>query len=240
MNDRDQRRYDRLTRVQTFGRDNAADFPADSKARTHFTNIDGFISRLEQAKAGQTSARVSKQTLLDALVLDLQNIARTARAIELNEAGFAAPYRLPDSLTERALTTHADAVLQLLEDQTGESAAAKKARGTLRERFIAYELPEDFVDDLRASRQAVTEANQHNQGEVQAGVENTELIGQLLGQAGDDVIELDAIVHNKFARQPEKLRAWQSASRVERAPQREKKAVILSAPVPATNQPKAA
>ena len=149
MNDRDQRRYDRLTRVQTFGRDNAADFPADSKARTHFTNIDGFISRLEQAKAGQTSARVSKQTLLDALALDLQNIARTARAIELNEAGFAAPYRLPDSLTERALTTHADAVLQLLEDQTGESAAAKKARGTLRERFIAYELPEDFVDDLR-------------------------------------------------------------------------------------------
>ena len=35
--------------------------------------------------------------------------------------------------------------------------------------------------------------------------------------------ELDAIMHTKYSRQPEKLRPWQSASRVERAPQREKK-----------------
>jgi hypothetical protein len=33
----------------------------------------------------------------------------------------------------------------------------------------------------------------------------------------------DVIMNNKYARQPEKLRAWQSASRVERVPQREKK-----------------
>ena len=64
---------------------------------------------------------------------------------------------------------------------------------------------------------------------MQAGVESTGLIGHLLGQAGNDVTELDAIMHNKYARQPEKLRAWQSASRVERAPQRDKKAdVVLS------------
>ena len=79
---------------------------------------------------------------------------------------------------------------------------------------------------MRADRQAITDANQHNEGEVRDGVENTELIGQLLGQAGNEVIELDAIVNNKYMRQPEKLRAWQSASRVERAPQREKKAPV--------------
>ena len=40
----------------------------------------------------------------------------------------------------------------------------------------------------------------------------------------DDVItELDAIMDNKYTRQLEKLRAWQSARHVERAPQREKK-----------------
>ena len=38
------------------------------------------------------------------------------------------------------------------------------------------------------------------------------------------VITLDATLPNKYARQPDKLRAWQSASRVERAPQREKQA----------------
>ncbi len=54
-------------------------------------------------------------------------------------------------------------------------------------------------------------------------MENTELIGQLLGKLGEEVAELDAMMHNKYARQPEKLRAWLSASHVERAAQREKK-----------------
>jgi len=35
-------------------------------------------------------------------------------------------------------------------------------------------------------------------------------------------------MHNKYARHPEKLRAWQSASRVERAPQREKKPAVVA------------
>lgn len=200
---------------------------AGSKARGHFTIIDGLLVRLDQAKAGQVPARVSKQTLLDALSLDFQNIARTARAIELNENGFAAPYRIPDSPAEHVLLTHADALLQILEDQPADSAAIKTAKAALRARFIVCELPADFVADLRAARQAVTDANQHNQGRTQDGVENTELIGQLLGQAGNEVIELDAIVNNKYMRQPEKLRAWQSASRVERAPQREKKAPVV-------------
>jgi hypothetical protein len=92
-------------------------------------------------------------------------------------------------------------------------------------------MPTDFVEDLRADREAVRDANQHNQGETQEGVENTELIGQILGKAADDVQELDAIMNNKYSRQPEKLRAWQSASRVERAPQREKKPVSAGAAV---------
>lgn len=242
MNDRDQRRYQRLTRIQTFGLENTADFAAGSKAKTHFANVDGLITSLDQAKAGQSPARVSKQTLLDALSLDFQNIARTARAIELEENGFAAPYRLPDSYTERAITTHADSLLQLLEDQADDSAATKEAKTALRARFIAYELPADFVADLRADRQAIIDANQHNQGEVQGGVENTELIGQLLGRANDEVTELDALMHNKYTRQPEKLRAWQSASRVERAPQREKKqpAVTILNIAPALPQSKVA
>jgi hypothetical protein len=226
MNDRDQRRYDRLSRVQTFDRANAADFASGAKGLTHLANIDSILVDLDRAKAGQTPARVSKETLLDALPLDLQNIARTTRAIDLKTSGFAAPYRIPDNPSETAITTHADAVLLLLEDQANDSAATKTSKGALRAKFITCELPSDFVADLRASRQAVTDANQRNRDEVQGGVENTALIGQLLGRASDEVTELDAIMHNKYARQPEKLRAWQSASRVERAPQREKKSVI--------------
>lgn len=233
MNDRDQRRYDRATRVQTFGVENTADFAVGSKAKTHFASLDGLLVQADAAKAGQTPNRVSKSTLLDALGLDLQNIARTARRIGQQENGFAAPYRIPDNTSESAVTTHADAVLLRLEDQPADSAAVKTAKAALRARFIAYELPDDFVADLRADRKAIADANRLNQGETQGGVENTELLGQLLDQINGEVGELDAIMHNKYARQPEKLRAWQSARHVERAPQREKKPPTAPAPPPA-------
>jgi hypothetical protein len=177
MNDRDQRRYDRATRVQTFGTANAADFVAGGKAKTHFANIDGLIDQLDDAKAGQTPNRVSKETLLDALSLDLRNISRTAGQISATENGFAAPYRLPDNTSESAITTHTDTVLMRLEDQPADSPAAKTSKAALRARFIAYEMSADFVAHLRADRDAITEANRRNQGEVQGGVENTELIG---------------------------------------------------------------
>lgn len=124
-------------------------------------------------------------------------------------------------------------MLTRLEDQPSDSGAVKTAKAALRARFVAYELPADFVTHLRADRKAVADANRLNQGETQEGVENTKLIGALLGQANDEVTGLDAIMYNKYTRQPEKLRAWQSASHVERTPQREKKPT----PVPTPTQP---
>jgi hypothetical protein len=229
MNDRDQRRYDRATRVQTFGDDNAADFAPDSKAATLFTSLDGVVDKLGDAKAGQTPTRVTKTTLTDALSLDLKNIARTARCIEFTENGFAAPYRMPDHLTESSLTTHADAVLARLEDQPADTAAVKTARAALRARFAAYELPATFVANLRADRKALADANKNNQSETRDGVENTQLISELLGQANALIAELDAVMFNKYTRQPEKLRAWQSASHVERTAQHEKKTAPATA-----------
>ena len=223
MNDRDQRRNDRATRVQTFGVENDADFAVGGNAKTHFANIDDFLVQLDAAKAGQAPSRVSKQTLLDALGIDLQNIARTAREIAKTENGFAAPYRIPDNTSESGVTIHTDAVLLRLEDQPADSTAVLSAKAALRDRFIAYELPADFVTHLRADHAAITQANKTNQGEVLGGVENTGLIGELLGKINDEISQLNAIMHNKYTRQPEKLRAWQSASHVERAPQREKK-----------------
>ena len=38
-----------------------------------------------------------------------------------------------------------------------------------------------------------------------------------------EVTHLDAIMRNKYARNPDKLSAWDSASHIERAPQRAKK-----------------
>ena len=44
--------------------------------------------------------------------------------------------------------------------------------------------------------------------------------------------DLDAIVCNKYNRNAAKLAAWESASHIERAPQREKKPKVPTPPTP--------
>jgi len=225
MNDRDQRRYDRLTRIQTFGNDNAADFAVGSIAKTHFQDVDGHIAELDDARAGKP-ARVSKETIIEALWLDSRPIGRTAKIIGRTENGFAAPYLVPENNSEDAITAHVDNLLKLLKDddrpvnEGGDTPEQKAAKAALRARFIAYELPADFVEDLHADREALREANQHNQSENQGGVEDTARIGIILKAAGLDVEALDTIMLNKYARDGAKLAAWESASRLERAPKR--------------------
>ena len=221
MRDRNVRQAHRANRVQTFGIQYTADFAAGSKAQTHFTNLNTLLVKLDQAKAGQLPARAGKSTLFQALEQDLVNLARTARQIEKAENGFAAPFRLPDNTSDTAVLNHTDAVLAVLEDQAGDDATTKAEKAALRTRFTEYELPADFVAHLRADRDAIAAADQHNQSENLEGVESTRLIDELLKQINGEVAELDAIMHNKYAGQPEKLAAWMSASHVERDPRHE-------------------
>ena len=57
----------------------------------------------------------------------------------------------------------------------------------------------------------------------QGGVENTAALGRLAKEGMKESNYLDAIMQAKYARNPDKLRGWQSASHLERAPQRAKK-----------------
>ncbi len=93
--------------------------------------------------------------------------------------------------------------------------------------IIAYELPADFVEDLRADRDAIDDCNSGKHSDNFEGVQSTAAIETLLSQAQTIVTRLDAALQNKYSRDPDKLAAWKSAARTERAP---KKAV---APAPA-------
>jgi len=224
MTDRDLRRYQRLVRVQTFGLNNAKDFPAASNTHAQFAIIDTAIAAIDKAKVGQTPDRVSKETLLDALTLDFKSIARTARAIESAgnqpRPGFASPYRVPDNPSEAAITTHADRLLEALEDTDDDTPEEKSAKAALRALFTPYDISPDFVAHLRADRDAIDDANNHNETENQDGVASTASIGPLLKRGGDAVFQLDATIQNKYSTQPDKLAAWLSAGRVERSPRR--------------------
>jgi len=89
------------------------------------------------------------------------------------------------------------------------------------------------VQDLADDRAAIAAAQDAEESADNEGVESTAAIGRLIRAGMKEVTTLNAIMHNKYARQPDKLRAWQSASHIERAPQREKK----PAPADAKSQP---
>lgn len=209
MNDRDLRRSDRITRVLTFRLGNAADFPPTSKAASLFSELDTIPGQLTQARVGQLRTPVTKQTLLDALFTDFKDIARTARAIALDEPGFpAAAYRFPADYAEATAVTHAESLLKLLDGT--ENAA-------LRAKFVAFEIAPDFVPDLRADLQAIHGINHGKNSDNLEGVENTSAIDTLLATAQAILTRLDALIQNKYSRNPDKLAAWKSASHVQHA-----------------------
>ncbi|MDB5971530.1 MAG: hypothetical protein JWQ90_3980 [Hydrocarboniphaga sp.] len=239
MNNRDERRYQRLTSVQTFGQERAGDFPPGFKGAQLLSQLDQYLVDLNAAKAAQMPDRISKRPLLKALDTDCRNIARTARAIGLDDPSFAAPYQMPDKPGETPLLTHIDAMLARLEDQADDPADTLAAKAALRARFTSYEIAADFVQTLRQHSDALRAASRVNQGEIQGGVENTMRVGQILDAAGDTIQQFDAIVTNKYALEPEKLRAWRTASRIEKAPRRTRASAAGSAGTPSAAFPSA-
>ena len=95
MNDREARRHDMFGRVQTFGNADAADFAAGSKSAGHFARLAQTVRDLDVEEARQDGgSATAKEVLFDSLRLDLEEIARTARAIDAGEPGFAYGYKV--------------------------------------------------------------------------------------------------------------------------------------------------
>jgi hypothetical protein len=222
MDDENIRRFDRANRVLTFCRDRATDIAPSSKIATLITALTPLVEQLAAARIGQLRTPVGKPALIEALSIDFKDIARTARAIHLDDPSFpVAAYRHPGTYVETPITTHADALLLLLEDQVSDSAEQKTAKAALRARFIAYELPANFVEDLRADRVALAARNEAKNNDNQEGVASTAAIENLLAQAREIIQRLDAAFLNKYRNDPATIAAWKSASRVERAPKRQ-------------------
>ena len=224
MNDRETSRYDMFKRVDTFGDTNAGDFAAGSEAAKKFAAVKKAIGDLDGARAGQRpTAGTSKEVLLDALRLDVQNITRTARAMDQTEPGMAAKFPAPGTASDAALLTAADGILAKLSINPADSVAVKADKTALAAKFVAHELPADFVKNLGDDRAAIDAAQDAQETAREDGVASTSAVGRLIRDGMTNVNLLDAMMHNKYARDPDKLRAWMSASHIERAPQREKK-----------------
>ena len=224
MNDRETRRYDVFGRAVAFGEENKGDFAAGSEALSRFEFLKKIGADLDTAKARQRAAgNTARSVLIDALGLDVQNITRTVRALDQDEPGLADKFPPPNSASDQDLLTATDAILAQLLIQDADSAATKAAKTALAAKFIKHELPADFVKHLADDRAAVDAAGREQEVRRESGVGSTTEVDRLIKEGMKHIRYLDAIMHNKYARDPDKLRAWMSASHIARAPQREKK-----------------
>lgn len=208
MDDRNIRRFERATKVNNFGISIAAEIAPGSKAATLLAELGPIITQLEAARVGQLRGPVGKDAIIAALNADFKDIARTARAIKLDEPAFSDDaFRHPATSVETPVTTHADSLLSLLEDAATDSPAQLAAKAALRAKFTAYELPADFVEDLRADRDALKTCNAGKHDDNLEGVESTSAIDTLLTAAQAIISRLDAVIQNKYRSDPDKLAA---------------------------------
>jgi phage tail protein X len=212
-----------FARVVDFGRTNLGD-TGDTDASQHLGNLARIIAALGQAKAGQNGGSAeAKDVLIDALRIDLHNVTRTANALAQDDPGFAKLFRAPGHPNAGEVLTAADAVIANLVEMPNDDGPAKATKGRRRALFVTKGLPAEFAQHLVDDRTAIDAAKaSENQGDSE-GVKNTALIGRLVAEGLKESTYLDAIFHNLYTRNPEKLRAWLSASHVERAAKRAKK-----------------
>jgi hypothetical protein len=212
---------------------NRADFTAGSKALEYADTVKTVATKLTDARAKQqTSAPVSKESLLDALRLDVQNISGFAREFDGMEPGFGKQFPALESNNEQAVLARADLFISQLADDDADSAARKTAKAALRAKFTAHEFPSEFADNLADDREAIDQANR----DIEAGREisggSTAEISRLVRQGTDLCNLLDRLMRVKYARNVEKSRAWEIANHLERSPRRAK---VTAAPaVPST------
>lgn len=233
MNAREQARFDMVKRVGTFGTNNASDFDAplapakevsagQTQARQLFDDLNrpetGLIARLaknaETQQTGTGTARggtTSKAVLRDALLLELRGINRTAAALaaEKRKPEIMDKFRMPSGVSDVILVAKARAIVD--------------AANPMTEEFLVYGHERTFADDLRAHIDAFNEAEttQSTGEQTQAGA--TEGFNPLLHEALTKMKQLDAIMHNLYRSNAQKMGEWHTASHVERQSKANKK-----------------
>lgn len=234
MDDRTTRRYHQFTRILAFGSGNAADFSATSAVPGYLTSLQTVVKGMDGARAGQGRASATpKSVLLQALRLDIQNLRRIAVALEPTHPGLSAKLPAAEN-SETALLTVAGKYAVAFLPQPNDTAADKTAKTALIALFVAHEQPNTFATDIADDIAAIGGANKTMDDEDSEGVEDTSALGTFTGQGIEFADLIDAALRTKYARNPDKLRAWQSASHLERAPQRAKKAAGVSTPTTQT------
>ncbi len=134
---------------------------------------------------------------------DLRAINRTARALAVDDSAIGEMFRMLSGNNEQNLLAAARTFLT--------NAAP------LKNKFIEYGLPADFLEDLQSDVAAFEQAASGKSTATGEKVSATASIGNAVQNGLEGLRRLQAIVPNKYRDNPAKLAAWSSASHVERA-----------------------
>jgi hypothetical protein len=200
-------------RVHQHGPARAAAFPANSRGHELYAALGVAIKGMEQHSStqamrahGAREKTAQKRAADGAMRALVEVISRAARSMSSEMPGMAEKFRLPSSKKTRAWLATARAIVTDAEP--------------LAEEFVRRGMAPDFVDDLKARILAVQQAVDGRAQQTEGRVSATTAVAEAARQGLAAVRELDAIVRNVFAGNEAQMAAWESASRVERAPQR--------------------
>lgn len=214
MDDLERNVTDMILRVDNFGTENAVRIRVNPLAVGKFDLVQTFITQIlntgeERSSASQMkfSQTAKRQIARDEVKKEVLEIAKTGRDIQRNNPDFNNVFHIQENnrndatLLETARQFHTDASV-----------------AEVKELFLAYAMPDDFLEDLAAAiaafEAAVSKQDTANRDRIDANASIDDLTVQVLAA----VRTLKIIVPKLFRDEPGKLADWGSASHVEKAP----------------------
>lgn len=208
MDTRSIARQNMFVSVNQFGENNPADFSANTTAVNNFAAVAEVIGKLRDHSAAQTSGAVGRTTtqksvLRDAIRTKMKEIARTARALGIDNVGLHQLFSVPNNNNDTELTATAREF----------SSEAQKFKAD----FISLGMTDDFIEDLTADITAFDQALNEKATARVEGVTATASIDDEIERGMKAVKILDAIVRNIYRNNSAKLAAWTSAKHISRS-----------------------
>ena len=213
MNGLDMRRYEMLVRVREFGKTHSEIFPPGTVGGQAFAEVTTAIESLNAHAAeyasGRGSARetvTTKAIARGALREDIDAIVRTARAMSLGTPGLEDKFRPPRGSGDLALINTARAFVRDAAPMSNE--------------FLAYSMPEDFLEDLNRDIRAFEDAMRGRDAGTGVHVAARAALDKTMEAALNALKRLDAAVPNRLKGDAAALAVWTRARRLAPATRR--------------------
>ena len=213
MRDIERRRLKTLKRCVQFFKDNLADLNVGI-LKVKFLALEALVDLADSLSADVVSnigegagATEQKSTIKENLRDKCDAISETAKGMEPDFDGISAIFRFRRNLNEADLLAKAMGFAQ--------SAIPYEAD------FIAHFLPATFLADLNADIAAFETALNTQTSKTDGRIEAHAELATAISDGMKIKRSLKSLVRNRYAGDPGKIAAWESASHVEKAPEKE-------------------